>query len=294
MVKKNMKRGLIALALLMSVFSIGLVSAVQCDLSVELINQNPYPAVPGEYVDVVFQINGVGNPECGVVNFEVIQEFPFSLDPYVSGVTSVKAGTYSKDFSSFLIAPYKIRVDKDALDGDSPLEVRYSKNSGRVDDVYIVKEFNINIADSRTDFEIFISNYNPITNTIDFDILNIGKNNIEALTIEIPKQDNIVMKGSNVNIVGSLDSNEDTSFSFLGVPKAGEIKLNVLYTDEINVRRTLEKTVTYEPEFFKSNGQSSGISIWVWIVLVVVLVGGFWYWRRRKAMKKKEMLKHHR
>ena len=39
--------------------SLTLVSAIACDLKVSMINQDPYPAIPGEYVKIVFQVEGV-------------------------------------------------------------------------------------------------------------------------------------------------------------------------------------------------------------------------------------------
>lgn len=104
-----MKRGII-IAFLISIFLLPTISALACNLDVNLINQDPYPAIPGDYVDVVFQITGVDNPECGTISFEVKEEFPFSLDPGETNPITLKAGVYERKYSSFFIAPYKIRV----------------------------------------------------------------------------------------------------------------------------------------------------------------------------------------
>ena len=285
-----MKKGIIGIVL--AVFILPIVSAA-CVLDVDMINQDPYPATPGDYVDVVFQVNGVQNPDCGIVVFEVMEEFPFSLDPGVDARTQIRAGTYSKDFGSFLIVPHKLRVDEDALDGNSPVEISYS--TGLVSDpVSIDKEFNINIQDSRTDFEVSIKDYQSRTNTLIFDILNIGENDIEALTIEIPRQDNLVIKGTNRNIVGSLDSNEDTTFSFEAIPSAGEINLKIHYTDQVNVRRSVEKTITYEPEYFSGrirDQTSTPTSYYVIGIVVIVII--IWWIRRTLKKRRKEKERHH-
>jgi hypothetical protein len=55
-----------------------------CDLTATLLNQDPYPATPDDYVKVVFKIEGLQNPNCKAVSFELMPEFPFSLDPNVS------------------------------------------------------------------------------------------------------------------------------------------------------------------------------------------------------------------
>ena len=46
-----------------------------------MLNQDPYPAVPGEYVNVVFQIEGVENSKCDEVYFDLIADYPIRLDP---------------------------------------------------------------------------------------------------------------------------------------------------------------------------------------------------------------------
>ena len=74
-----MKRGIIYL--LLSLMLISFANAESCNLNAKLINQDPYPAMPGEYVELVFQLTGVENPECGNIGFSVMEEFPFSLNP---------------------------------------------------------------------------------------------------------------------------------------------------------------------------------------------------------------------
>lgn len=63
--------GLVVLGLFV-IFGMSFAIAETCGLDVGLINQEPYPAVPGEYVKVVFQITGVDNPECGKIDFELV------------------------------------------------------------------------------------------------------------------------------------------------------------------------------------------------------------------------------
>jgi hypothetical protein len=281
---KEMNKGVKFIGfILLAVFIMPMISAAACGLEVSLINQDPYPAIPGEYVDVVFQITGVDNPECGVVEFEVKESFPFTLDPTEENPITVRSGVYDRKFSSFYIAPYEIRVDADALDGDNPIEVFFSSTKSNIENI---KEFNINVQDTRVDFEVFIKDYNPATKIMTFELLNIEESDIEALTVEIPKQDNIEVKGPNRNIVGDLDSNEYTTAEFEAISKGGAIELKIIYTDSINVRRTIDKTVYFEPSYFEGRNGNNGIGIGTYIfILVVVGVIGFWWYRRRKKRK---------
>lgn len=278
------KRGILLFILIILVAPMILAT---CNLDVNLINQDPYPAIPGDYVDVVFQITGVDNPACGVVEFEIKEEYPFSLDPDKENPISIRAGTYERGYSSFYIAPYKIRIDSDAIDGDNPIEVGYSST-----DIELLKEFNINVEDSRADFEIFVKDYKPSTNIMTLEILNIEENDVEALTIEIPKQDNIEIKGPNRNVVGDLDSNEYTTAEFEAISSGGDIKLTILYTDSINARRSLEKTINFDPSYFTGRkSDQKGVNAGTWVVIVIVVIVLIWWWHKRK--KKKRHAQHH-
>lgn len=283
-----MKRGLLVILGILAVFlSIQVVTAA-CNLDVEIINQDPYPAIPGDYVDVVFQLTGVGNPECGTVTFEVLEEFPFSLDPSVEASKNLQSGTYTRRFESFAILPYEIRVNEEALDGANPIEVAFKGSTTKTE----IKEFNIEIDDVRTDFEVSINDYIASERKITFEILNIGENDVEALTIEIPQQENIEVKGSNREIVGDLDSNEESTFSYEATPKDGEITLTILYTDTINERRTIEKTVTYDSSYFTGRLRDEPeppTTLYTIIVVVVLIV--IWLVYRSIKKRRKEKLR---
>ncbi|MBU0760993.1 MAG: hypothetical protein KJ600_02795 [Nanoarchaeota archaeon] len=268
--------------------SLGFVSGEACDLDVELINQDPYPAVPGEYVKVVFQLSGVSNTECGDISFELIEGFPFSLDPGASSIVKIASGTYVRNFESSLIVPYELRVDKDALDGNNPIDVAFyytGKSSGKSTKI---QQFNINVEDVSVDFEISVKEYDSSTNILTFEILNTGKNDIEALTIEIPKQEGVIVKGSNRNIIGDLDSNEDTTAKFEAVPSDGEIEVSIIYTDGINVRRRLNTKVVYDSFYFteRKKDEATSRSFYFYAFFGLLILWAV-LWGRKRWKKKK-------
>jgi hypothetical protein len=251
-----------------------------CNLKVSMINQDPYLAIPGDYVKLVFQIDGVENTDCGDVSFELLEKFPISFDPNTTKIYSAKSGVYKSDYRSFLLAHYEVRVDEDALDGDNPIETQLRKN-GLIE----TKKFNLNVEDVKADFEIFIKDYDSNTKTVTFEILNTAKSDVEALTLEIPKQNNIDIIGSKTNIVGDLDSNEYTSADFNGNLKQGEIKITISYTDEINNRRVIEKSVLFEPEYFNFE-QEKSTPVFVYILIIIIIASAWFYYKKRKKMKK--------
>src|SRR3990167_209252 len=113
---------------LISFLIIALISFVNagCGLDISLLNQDPYPTVPGDYVKVVFQISGLSDPSCQDVDFWFDDSYPFTLDPGLEKKILLKSGTYVQDYSDVVLAPYKLRVDKEALDGNSEIRTFYS------------------------------------------------------------------------------------------------------------------------------------------------------------------------
>ena len=281
----------------LGIFLINLASAQNCNLEASFINQDPYPAVPGDYVKLVFQLEGLENTNCGQVTFKLLETYPLIFDPETNPVISVTAGTFTRKFSSSLLAPYRVRIDENALDGENPIEVEFSYDSTSVvatGRATKTKQFDLIVEDVKADFEITIKNYNPSTNILTLEILNIGESDIEALTLEISDQENINVKGSFRNIVGDLDSNDYTTADFEAIPSNGEIRINILYTDSINVRRNLEKTIIFDSKYFEGRSNGGGTSGWVYLLLLVIIAGIiYWWYKRQKRKKKAHAPRHH-
>ncbi len=259
-----------------------------CELDVNLANQDPYPALPGDYVEVLFQVSTVTEDCKDGAIIDLILDYPFSLDDGAS-TRVIEFDTYVReDYDSSWNSIYKIRVDKDALDGDYPVELRYREGNSLSKDDYFYEIFNITVEDVTTDFEVHIDNYKIADKTFVLEVLNTGDQDIKALTVEIPKQKNIIVKASNKNIVGDLDANEYTTADFEAVPLEGEIKVNLYYTDSINERRMIEKTVFYDPSYFvdsKDNIKPNKTGTYVTVFIILLLIVLFFI-RRHKHKKR--------
>lgn len=269
---------------LLLLLSVGFASAA-CDLDATLLNQDPYPAVPGDYVKLVFQVEGLDSPDCNDITFNLLSDYPIEFDPGESGLRTFKKLNYIKDYQANLLIPYEVRINKDALDGTIPIEARVQSKG----DAPITKTFDLEVDDVRAEFEISVKDYNYATNEITIEVLNIEASDIEALTIEIPKQDIIKIKGSNRVVVGDLDSNEYTSADFEASLSDGDFKVNLIYSDTINTRRTVEKTVTFDSSYFtnrKADQKTApGTGTYIFYAAIILLVG---YWIYRKVKKSKD------
>ena len=93
------------------------------------------------------------------------------------------------------------------------------------------------------DFEIEVKSFSPQNKRLTLQILNIGKTNIKAVRLVIPPQKDITIFETNSVIAGDLDSNDYTSVDFNAVPKAGNIKLEIYYTDILGIRRDRKSVV---------------------------------------------------
>jgi hypothetical protein len=273
-----MKRQVISILLLLTM---GLVLAEACQLDVSLLNQDPYPAVQGDYVKLVFQIDGVANTECKQVSFELLEKYPLIFDAGQQRRFTIDSGTYTgSNYQDFFMATYKVRVNADALDGSNPIEVRYNYGVGSTQ----TKEFDIDVEDVRAEFEIFISEYDPTTKEATLDILNIGTHDIEALTLVILEQEGLDVMGSNTNIVGDLDSNEDTSADFKAEMATGKYNILMRYSDTNGERRTTEMSFDFDGEQFKA--EKTGSSIWTKLFWVIVIAAIGWFgWKKWKKKK---------
>jgi hypothetical protein len=270
--------------LLLLILSIALTTAT-CDLDATLINQDPYPTVPGDYVKLVFQIEGIDSVECDDITFNLLAGYPVIFNPGESGLRTFKKIDYINDFETNILVPYEIRIDNSALDGANPVEVRFQSRG----DAAQTKTFNIEIEDVRADFEVYVKDYEYSTNELTLEVLNIEAADVEALTIQIPKQQNIQVKGPNRIVVGDLDSNEYTTADFEATMENGEITIELIYSDTINTRRTLTKTLTFDSSYFTDRkADQKTTSKWTyifWAAIIIIVV--YWIYKRFKKKKKK-------
>jgi len=270
--------------LLLLLVSVSLVSALPCNLDISLVNQDPYPAVPGDYVKLLFQVDGIDSTDCNDITFNVLEDYPITFNPGETGLRVFRKVDYVKDFESNLLIPIEVRIDENALDGTNPIEARVQSKG----DAPFSKTFDLEVDDVKADFEVYVKDYNYATNELTLEILNIEASDVEALSVEIPKQDSIEVKGAKRIVVGDLDSNEYTSADFEAVPSDGEFTVSLTYSDTINTRRTVEKTVSFDSSYFtnrKADQTTTGTGTYIFYAAIVIII--IW-WLIKKFTKKKK------
>ena len=306
MEKNNKKKKIghmVGLFMFFSMFLVVSVSAENCGLSISLINQEPYPAIPGDYVDVVFQVDGVENPDCEGAIFELITPYPFSVDE--NDTTRVLDGsTWVSKYKTEWMIPYKIRVDEDAFDGNATLTIKYGEETK-----FISQDFDIVIQDSRTNFDAVIQE--STNSEVSIAIANTGKYTANSVVVRIPEQNGFRITGTDGQMVGNLDSGDYTivSFSLTSMiqrnmqtsdsdkdvkpnfqNQESDLQFDIYYTDALGERRIVNMELPLQmastlltedgemPEGFPGRNigqQDSGINWTFWIIIVVLIIGGF-------------------
>jgi len=271
--------------LLLLVLSVSFASAeLACNPDITILSQDPYPAVPGEYVKLVFQMTGIDSVNCNDITFNLLENYPIEFDPGKTGLKTFNKIDYIKDYGSSLLISYEVRINENALNGANSIDIRIQSKGESA----FTKTLDVEVDDVRADFEVYVKDYSYTTNEITLEILNIEESDVEALSVEIPKQDSINVKGANRIVVGDLDSNEYTTADFEASPSDGEFKINLIYSDTINTRRTIEKTVNFDSSYFtnrKADMKTTSITTYIiWIVIIAILA----WWIIKKFKKKKK------
>jgi len=312
---KNQIVFLMGLALAMAfILNANLVSAEtnSCNPTIKLVSQDPNPAVPNDYVKVVFEITDLGS--CEGFSVKLNPEYPFSLDSNDSLIQTIESIPFTQDSRTVWMVSYKLRVDPDAFDGDYNLKLQYKSGSSQSFTFHIENTFNVTIQDSRTDFDAVIQETSG--SDVSIAIANIGKYTANSVVVRIPTQDSFIASGTDGQMVGNLESGDYTIVGFTISSKAvmppqnmsksrneipptptvssdTRLKFDIYYTDDIGERRVVNMELPLSlagnssiagigSSFnVRESASTSSLSSWYkWIILSVILIGMYILYRK--------------
>ncbi|MFA5856835.1 MAG: hypothetical protein WC867_05725 [Candidatus Pacearchaeota archaeon] len=275
-----------------------------CNFNIQMINQDPNPGVPNEYVKVLFKVTGTENPLCSHVSVKLNPEYPFSMDPGTNDQQTLDGSTYVAGYNTNWMIPYKLRIAQDALEGDYNLKLLYKMDeSNDPSSSWVEKTFPISIVDSQTNFDIVVQD--ATTTQVSFGVVNTGKNIANSMIVKIPQQNSYRVTGTSEQIVGNLDAGDYTIVSFSLTTAARSrnttnsesltpLKVQIDYTDEIGERRSLTKDVQFNVASFSTNSTrftntrtTTTTTAWYksyyfYGVLILLLIGYIYYKRKNK------------
>ena len=231
------------------------------------MNQDPDPANPGEYVELVFKVENWGTKKAENVVFELLPQYPFSLDPGVNATKELGTiDSLATDEKAYFVK-YKVRVDKDAINGENEIKLKYTYGNA----VSTTGTFNVTISNPKTDFDVVVQDSTTSSTTLA--IANIGANDAYSVIVRIPDQQNFRVTGTSANIIGNLNAGDYTLVSFqitsttgitnisttegtmppigsfnrtatnISMTRDGNLAVEIAYTDTLGIRRTVQKEV---------------------------------------------------
>ena len=289
-------------------------------LKVYFVNQDPYPAEPGNYVTLLFKLENTGTKDANNVTVELQSIYPFSLDPGVSTINDLGTVKAIGDEMPYQVK-YKLKVDNDALNGENEVKLKYVYDN----EIKTIKTFNVTISNPKTDFGIVTQDSTGSSTT--FAIANIGANDAYSVIVSVPQQVGFRATGTSSSVVGNLNAGDYTLVSFqiasagnatriptnftggrenvpnpgnFSVPGNKNLIIEVSYTDSLGIRRTVDKEIGMNLNNTLTNGiaaggfrtsqgsqfQTNNGMIYI-IVGVVGIVGIFLFFKFRKKIKRK-------
>jgi len=246
------------------------------------VSQDPYPAEPNAYVNLLFKLENWGTDKAENVVFELVPEYPFSLDPGANATIEIGTVNGLQTDTNALLLRYKVKVDKDAVKGENEIGIKYGFGDGST---FYVKTFNVSVSNPQTDFEVVMQGTTSGSTTLA--IANIGSNTAYSVIVAIPNQPSFTVQGVSSSIVGNLNAGDYTLASFqvtstsafnqstTGRPAfnrsafqvgnslnrsasvPGSLLVQISYTDTLGIRRTIQKEVNVGSLAAGSNGQFS-------------------------------------
>ncbi len=136
----------VMMIVVLSLFAVSVTAAPSlAKFDVVLLNYEPSPAEPGSYIDVDIRATNVGSSNSLRTKFELVPEFPFSLDSNEEALSEYGEVSSSQE----IILDYKIRVASNAVFGKQPLKLRYTTDG----QTWVTEELEIDVRTS----EAFLS-----------------------------------------------------------------------------------------------------------------------------------------
>jgi hypothetical protein len=270
-------------------------------LNISIVNQDPYPAEPGGYVDLMFKLENWGTDSASNVAVQLLPAYPFSLDPGVNDTVSIGTINGFQTDEKAAMVKYKVRVDKDAVDGTSEIKVLYTYDSG----ISVEKTFDVSVSNPRTDFDVVVQDITSPSVTLA--IANIGAHDGYAVIVGIPDQDAFRATGTSRTILGNLNAGDYTLATFQVIPMSQgsstgnrNLTVEISYTDALGIRRTVDKDVRLDMtplatnrtftrsgqgQFGTSSSSGNGL-LYIGIgVAGIAVIAAFFILRKRKGKK---------
>ena len=327
--KNNIKNILLLLVVIFTILNF--VSAIEVNLNstvdssgglmqFRLLKYEPYPVNPGEYFDLWISAQYIGTPGLSDTSFQLVPDYPFSLDSNESVV---------QDFGAIgsqpIVLHYKVKVDENAVEGINQIKLNY-----QIGNIVYIQPFDIDVETSETNFDAVIQQISG--STVSIALANTGKYAANSVIVKIPTQNSFTTTdGITGQMVGNLNTGDYSVVSFSlaskitramnlssksNLPNSGfqfqsvnassnQLTFEIDYTDNIGVRRTINMELplvlrttnssitgaaTFSGNFPSGfSRKTSTWSVWYTILIIIAVLGiGLFIWFKKSPKKMKE------
>ncbi len=175
------------------------------------LKYDPYPAEQGKYVTLWLEIYNTATTTAENVVFELLPEYPFILDANEVATREFSSvpGLYT------IVLQYKIRVDKDAVEGMNEISFRYKIG----DETWMKKETEIYITEppNKAELKVFYVGTEPKTypggeTTLSVDLANIASGS--AYYIIVDAESEVAEIEVNEIFIGTMDADDFDTIDF--------------------------------------------------------------------------------
>ena len=222
--KTNTITIIMTLAILCVQFTAFSVQAAGPDLSLTMLNQDPDPAGPGDYVELRWKVINSGNDEIEDLKFKLKEKYPLMFDG--SDIPEKEVGTMiglTDQEEEYYTLHYKVRIAEDAIEDTYEMILSYEyKYKGQK--YTQTKKFDLRVDDDQEP-RLFIGNINtePIKlmpdteeNKLNVDIINTGSGDAENMdvTLILPEGFEATYSYSDKTNIGNVAGGESKTSSF--------------------------------------------------------------------------------
>ena len=187
-------------------------------VSVSLINQDADPAIAGNIVELRIGVENKGGESAENVMLELRPEYPFEMLPGESPIQEVGTIKPYQDGSDMRIVKFRLRVDRDAYEGEYELEV-WEYEEGKRDKIRVEKTITIDVANRESAEIIYIDKVELVPGrqtNMKFTINNVGSAPLRDLTFSWENEDDVILPvgSDNTKYIKYLDVSEKTELSY--------------------------------------------------------------------------------
>ncbi|MFZ3059284.1 MAG: hypothetical protein WA102_06030 [Candidatus Methanoperedens sp.] len=143
-----------------------------------------------------------------------------------------------------------------------------------------------------TNFEI---SYQESLGSFSLNVLNIGVNPANSVTVSLPRQKNFSTTGSSSAVLGNLNSGDYTSaiFQIAKIAGAGNsLEVDIQYTDTSGQRHTVIKYLPVDLSTAGAQTKSASTNYTTWLLAAIIILVIYWqrskisaYFRKQKGSK---------